>query len=325
MRSHAQRWSALAAALLCAALAGACETDEGADIGSITQAVEPPNEVKDLATFVACLNKESKGNDVSSAVACIPDGCGVILTKSAGSAQAACTIGECVLPRVIFRCEGPPVFMPSFLLCPKGSVSEGDKVAGVNRVETAEVVTTDPFAMEMADIPILKDNPGFAIKDVVSVKNSKGCNSDNCHAEGAGNKAPNGGLPLSAELTPADSRIVFSTIDGWPAKADKASDFDAICGCIDTAIKNGDKELDTRNGRVAQALCQKLRDYVKTRGKGAGQEGAGGGGGAESGAAGGSGGADGSGGFDSAGGTGGFDFGAGVITRSSSFATDIIQ
>lgn len=87
-----------------------------------------------------------------------------------------------------------------------------------------------------------------------------------------------GGLPFSGEFAPSQRRIIVSTVDQWPAKTDKKSDFDAICDCIDTAIKNGNKELDTPEGKVAQALCQKLEDYVKTRGKGAGQGGAGGGG-----------------------------------------------
>src|SRR5262245_37126861 len=84
------------------------------------------DDVKDIETFVTCLNDNltgKKGVDISSDAViptCLPRGCTFVLTMSPASAQAACTLGGCQLPRVIFDCPtGKEMqrFRPSFLLC----------------------------------------------------------------------------------------------------------------------------------------------------------------------------------------------------------------
>ena len=91
------------------------------------------------------------------------------------SAQAACTVAGCQLPRVIFDCPGPKDqngrdqglrLRPSFLLCPLNSRPSPDDVLagaddeyGINRIEMGEDTTRvdvdkEAGRMRMADIPI---------------------------------------------------------------------------------------------------------------------------------------------------------------------------
>jgi hypothetical protein len=71
----------------------------------------------------------------------------VTVTMSPHSAQCACTLGGCQLPRLIFDCPGlqngpgPPKdglrFRPSFLLCPVDSVDAGGSF-GIDRIEIGQ-------------------------------------------------------------------------------------------------------------------------------------------------------------------------------------------
>lgn len=157
------------------------------------------DDVNDTESFVECLNSQLADQgavDISYAVqACIPDGCKITLTMSNESAQAACTLAGCQLPRVLLDCPDPTDpknemrFRPSFLLCPVNSKAGGHY--GADRVETAkdlERKNGKPTKMEMGDVPI---EPGQDWEEidpphdaVSSVGNDKRCNV--CHV-GANN------------------------------------------------------------------------------------------------------------------------------------------
>jgi hypothetical protein len=62
------------------------------------------------------------------------------VTMSPQSAQRACTLGGCQLPRIIFDCPGPADglrFRPSFLMCPVDSKSDAGTF-GKDRIEIGE-------------------------------------------------------------------------------------------------------------------------------------------------------------------------------------------
>lgn len=68
---------------------------------------DPSANVKDIPSFVKCLNdniQQGANTNVSNAVMCIPKGCSMSVTMSQASAQAACNLGGCQLPRVILDC-----------------------------------------------------------------------------------------------------------------------------------------------------------------------------------------------------------------------------
>src|SRR5439155_33654 len=105
-----------------------------------------PSAVHDINGFITCLNliKAGKGT-IADAVRCVPPGCYFTVTMSDRSAQKACALGGCELPRVIFDCPGPMDGLrlrPSFLLCPKDSVPSPGAQMGINRIEIGEDVNT---------------------------------------------------------------------------------------------------------------------------------------------------------------------------------------
>jgi hypothetical protein len=152
-----------------------------------------------IELFMDCLNTCVPA-DVSEAIQCLPDKCLITVTMSPQSAQRACTLGGCQLPRIILDCPGPADglrFRPSFLLCPVDSKGAGDHF-GKDRIEIGEdnrkldrpirtAFGTGTFDMKMADVPILPNNNyvSMDLEDVLSLKSgrgnvgSKGCN--NCH------------------------------------------------------------------------------------------------------------------------------------------------
>jgi len=92
---------------------------------------DPSDGVKDIQSFADCINNNiAQGNkaDISNAVQCIPKGCKITVTMSSESAQKACSLAGCQLPRVIFSCptnnQNTLRLRPSFLLCPLDSQSK---------------------------------------------------------------------------------------------------------------------------------------------------------------------------------------------------------
>jgi hypothetical protein len=162
--------------------------------------------VKDISSFNDCINtcQGGKATDTSNTVQCLPAGCKVTLTMSPDSAQAACTLGGCQLPRVILDCSSKtdktlPPFRPSYLLCPKDSKRAGNQF-GNDRIEIGQDKDNKAQSvMFMADIPV---PPGqnyakLMLQDILSqFKNTKGCNS--CH------DAPN---PRTAKIMGIDGEL----------------------------------------------------------------------------------------------------------------------
>lgn len=191
--------------------------------------VAAPEDSKSIVSFVECLNTVGKAGSTTIADTvepCIPKGCRVTVTMGPTSAQAACTLGTCQLPRVIFDCPGSADdlrFRPSYLLCPINSKGAGDEF-GINRIEVGE--DTEKFGnplvvrkgdklvpttgkMKMADIPI---PPGTAIATTVDQAlsvvvpedpadgqtDSKKCNA--CHIDKTSAHARQGDPALSAPI-----------------------------------------------------------------------------------------------------------------------------
>lgn len=216
------------------------------------------------------------------------------------SAQKACSLGGCQLPRVILDCPGPKdvlKFRPSFLLCPINSTGGAGGLFGTDRVELGEdteKVSGDAGKMKMADVPIAPKAAynQMNVADVLSTKgNDKGCN-DGCHKEvdpGKQNGDPILSGPIDTfgvfngtKLLPlvidTNDPIYNSKVDpkgkGTDGKDLKKQTLAEVCDCIKTnkdAIKNeanSDKlkqkdrnpNLDTN---ILLALCNNLADYRK--------------------------------------------------------------
>jgi len=152
----------------------------------------PAAAVKDIKTFIACLNKIKRmDGSIADVVKCVPPCCNFVVTMSPKSAQAACNLGGCKLPRVIFDCPGPAAdkrFRPSFLLCPTDNKGAGGQF-GSDRAELGEDVD-DKGNMKMGDLPappgatdFSKVTEGDVLSKVVpmSDQGTKACNS--CHNE----------------------------------------------------------------------------------------------------------------------------------------------
>ena len=258
--------------------------------------------VKDIDTYMACVNqalKDDKAADISKAVQCVPAGCKLALTMSTRSAQAACSLGGCQLPRVILDCPGPKNdlrFRPSFLLCPIDSKAGGG-LFGTDRVELGEdteKVKGNNGKMKMADVPI-PPNAAFAgikLADVLSIKgNDKGCN-DGCHKEadpGKLNSDPILSEPIDTFGVFRKTNLLPLVIDtnepnytdkvnpkgkGTDGKELKKQTLAEVCDCIKNnkdAIKmdaNSDKlDAGDRNPNldvnILLALCNNLADYRK--------------------------------------------------------------
>src|ERR1043166_2621196 len=104
---------------------------------AVAHAQNPSPKIRDIHSFVACLNSIPKENQtVVDSLRCVPPGCKYTVTASEFSAQKACVRDGVELPRVIFSCPGPAPglrFRPSFSLCPDF----------VNFTELGEDVDTD--------------------------------------------------------------------------------------------------------------------------------------------------------------------------------------
>jgi len=132
-------------------------------------------------------------------VQCLPDGCFVTVTMSPQSAQRACSLGGCQLPRLIFDCPGlqkgdiaPELDLglrPSFLLCPVDSV-DARGLFGIDRIEIGQdneklKVAEKSFDMMMADVPIpphsewKKKQLGEALSTEEADKGCKLCHTQN--------------------------------------------------------------------------------------------------------------------------------------------------
>jgi hypothetical protein len=268
----------------------------------VALALPPSANVTNIETFLECLKNQLDGKQatVADAVQCIPKNCRMTLTMSNQSAQRACSLASeegtnrCQFPRVIFNCDGPPRFQPSFLLCPRGSEAGGE--LGANRIEIGEAVDA-AGNLRMADVPI---DPGIAfealtVDDVISKvegeasagRGTKGCNA--CHTS-AGAK---NGERLSEPITPFQTfrnndnedinlaPFIISTdepnqevkpgtdpTDPDQQRQLKQQSLTEVCDCIRNALEDGNHEIqeDGEQGKIALALCEKLDEYRKTRG-----------------------------------------------------------
>lgn len=237
---------------------------------------DPAANVKDIPSFVACMNnnvKEGANANISNAVMCVPKGCMVYVTMSQASAQASCNLGSCQLPRVIFDCPGPAAdlrFRPSFLLCPIDSNQDGEHPFGTDRIEIGEDITPvegDTGNMKMADMAIAPNKPYMpqtAASVTSTVGNNKNCNA--CHISKTPADAKNGDPIISEAIHPFSkscaaqgvdvSEYVIDTNDpseiakpgdvkvgGVQVQAQKLAD---VCKCImnnQNAIKNDANNL----------------------------------------------------------------------------------
>jgi hypothetical protein len=267
----------LAAALLLSTLGFECAP-------APPPAVEP-DDVRTIEDFVRCINPRLAGNpDVSVAdtVQCLPPKCSITLTMSDTSAQPACFVGDCQMPRVLLECPGPPKFMPSYLLCPSDE--------GHERVEIGEAID-GAGNMRMADIHI---HPGAFVAidetDVVSEDDSKGCNSNGstCHTEYI---PPSTTDKRSAPIDPFDGAPAFGNPDCIIAtdRCDKSAiktpkncfgsdteprtarpqSLSEVCDCIEAGNTNPDHPLFLflgGEGLAVEELCHALETYQDTRG-----------------------------------------------------------
>lgn len=163
---------------------------QAAQGATAAQCTDAKKKVKDLSSFNDCLNiclTVNNTANISDTVQCLPDKCSITLTMSPQSAQAACTLAGCQLPRVILDC--PPAkgangkrFQPSYLLCPMDSKS-GNQF-GIDGLEVGEDTAAAGSRMNMADIPV-PPNAKYTQPTLKAIlndqNNSKGCNSGSCH------------------------------------------------------------------------------------------------------------------------------------------------
>jgi hypothetical protein len=276
----------LAGSVVCAVVAGCGSESGGLDEGGLAESshalaaaapvpvpVAKAEPSKDIASLVACLNREVKGagNIATAAEKCLPSNCTVQLTMSLLSAQPACTLskddfdnltgaqkaqlnqcpGKIQLPRVLLTCEGG--YMPSFALCPKG---DGKGSFDSNRIEVGVLIDQNGDAMEMADITI--PDGGLAndltVNGVTSREgNDKGCNSNICH-----NSEGTSGDKLLSEILSPD-RLIFQSGGGiTPIDGLKAQTLGQVCACIDQAVAANIPPLDKPQAKVVAALCKAL-------------------------------------------------------------------
>ncbi len=258
--------------LLCFVMAPTCG-------GSVPAADPPPpmgpasgDDVETIEDFIGCLNANllEEYHTIADTVQCLPEKCSLTLTMSENSAQAACSVGGCQLPRVILDCPGPPRFFPSYLLCPLDSESGGH--LGVNRVELGQVID-DMGNMRMADVPV---EPGpftpLYPHDVLSVVGaSKGCNG--CHtavgAPAAGQEEIS--APIDAHDRPGC--IISTDACGKAAspgtcgsKTVTAQSLSEVCECIHEGLVTAGSGLDNAQGQIVADLCDNLLYYQQTRG-----------------------------------------------------------
>ena len=253
------------------------------------------DQVHDICTYVECVNHNlaAGSHTIADTVACLPKNCCITLTMSDTSAQKGCfspedddnpDISRCQLPRVLLTCPGPPLLMPSYLLCPTGSESEGH--LGSNRVEIGQAVD-EPGNMRMADIPIEPGphaplDPNAVMSKVnPSGSGTKGCNDSSigCHeVQPPLASAPNEQLSQPIDSFANANCIIdtdccgHSAIEG-PAPSDcnnravTAQTLEQVCSCIGNAIDSDTGHpLDTDQGRIMRSLCDALETYQNERG-----------------------------------------------------------
>jgi len=265
---------ALATCVLPFLLGGTCDpaTNPPAVPAAAPLADTAPDDVRSIEGFVECLNNRAVGGNVSDSVQCLPSGCTLTLTKSGGSAQPACSFGDCQLPRVLVNCPGPPQFMPSFSLC----VTDG----GLNRVEIGEVVNTEGH-MRMADVHV---GPGYSVTDPSSVVSTVTDDTAGSETDSTGcwvcHDAVTAAIGEEAISKPEPYQIfgVNCVIDSdepcKPADAGNcngsedvtAESLEDVCACISAGVNEDGHPLDSDEGRIADALCTQLMDYQTRRG-----------------------------------------------------------
>jgi len=236
--------------------------------------------VNSIDSFVCCVNSTvPAGGNVSNAVQCLPPGCSITLTMSAQSAQKACTLGTCQLPRVLLNCPGPAAglsFRPSFLLCPSDSGAAPE--FGMDRVELGE--DTESGDLIMADVPF---PPGHvpvpfdnSVKSMVTDNGgTKGCNDESigCHANGT----PQGNLETSKPIDPFDNPNDIISTDEECKEADPEApnteqSLADICKCIGDnrpqiiADAKTAGEPFEKNMNVLLGLCRALSTYQNQHG-----------------------------------------------------------
>jgi len=253
-----------------------------------------PDNVRTIEDLVACVNGRLAGSQnatIADTVQCLPPKCSITLTMSNQSAQAACILEgdgiRCQMPRVLIECPGPPKLIPSYLLCPQDSESEG--VIGRNRIEIGQGVDA-AGNMRMADVPIPPGpftpiEEGDTISETTGQGDSgtKGCNGGGCHDA----QAPLGSAPSEQLSQPIDpfgespgnpdciistDRCDKSAIDEpkqcFPSTEDsrvvKPQSLSEVCDCIEAA-KNDDLH-PLAGDEITLALCRALEDYQDTRG-----------------------------------------------------------
>jgi hypothetical protein len=186
------------------------------------------------------------------------------------------------MPRVLLDCPGPPRFMPSFSLC----YSDG----GSERVEMGQAVD-EAGNMQMGDLHLGQGAfEEIDPSDVLSVADSKGCNSNGatCHDSV-------GGAEYSSRIDPWDTNTfgnpdcIIDTDgcdpdkqaieepstcfeeDGAPRTATPES-LEQVCQCIRDAADPDDPDYDPEDPIANEAydylrsLCDALEIYQSTRG-----------------------------------------------------------
>jgi hypothetical protein len=240
----------------------------------LPQAPDPAAGVRDIESFIACLNAINPGvgdRNIASATRCVPKGCKITLTMSPDSAQPACSLGGCQLPRVLLNCPGPKDqlrFRPSFTLCP---LLRGGK-APLDRVEIGEdterVVNNNIGRMRMADVGIPPGTDfttitpaGSLSKATVDGRGTKECNA--CHGDGG---ASAGGEQLSKPLhwmgrsqaqTNLQPYVIYSDEPGrlyTDTKRFRREGLKEICGCIERNAARIDR--DARNNPPTDPVNQ---------------------------------------------------------------------
>jgi hypothetical protein len=291
MRNGRLLTSGLALFVVAGGLVAACSSsDPATPLGTVELPLRPADGsadsgpgagVRDISSFLACLNRNAAGQNVSAAVQCLPPGCSFLLTMSTESAQKACVYpasgAQCQMPRVIFSC-GSPALMPSFLLCPTGSTQGGQ--LGSNRVEVGMQLSTSDSNMEMADIPFPpsgyqslpltpSDGGGANALSMPPPPGSKRCNR--CHdavtVDGSPGTGPNGGL-LSGTFPADPSLVIYNSAGGANPDAATAQSLSQVCNCIkcNSAINapapDASADAGASQGQIVNALCQALLGYA---------------------------------------------------------------
>lgn len=255
----------------------------------IPQASDPAAGVKDIESFIACLNQldpPSGERNIASATRCLPKGCKITMTMSGRSAQPACALGGCQLPRVFLNCPGPSDqlrFRPSFSLCPlKNSLGE----IGFNKVEIGE--DTQRFLneaigeMKMAEVDLSPDTDFKKLSTDTSlnkndgVQGTKTCNM--CHTA-----VPDKDLskPLHwmqrFEGTNLQPFIIYSEEPGrlYTGQGFRRESLKEICACIEKngslIEKNATTDPPTAEARqnpntqasLLLKLCRNLQAYAE--------------------------------------------------------------